>query len=268
MKPLPPPTARARKLFAALSALAERGINGERDNARKKLERLKARFDWDAPDPAGPDLFAGTFTPRPGFFAPIGTVADMDTASFVKWAIEGRTGIRCEFRGAVVVAEANNNTVRTLETITDTLSAAFSGLWRTFHAAVGLGGDRHLFMRGLFDGMMHEDRRPGEPLPARATPPKRSKREAGKQAPGIAGHPYTIALGLGRQIRLAVPLDKVDRELKEQLKPQIPQTNTDTKPKCGKRLHGFMPPCVLDSGHKGPCTDGFGGYYRHEDTIE
>ena len=32
---------------------------------------------------------------------------------------------------------------------------------------------------------------------------------------------------------------------------------------CGKRLFGFMPPCVLPAGHAGDCTDGFGGFYSH-----
>ena len=31
--------------------------------------------------------------------------------------------------------------------------------------------------------------------------------------------------------------------------------------KCGKQLFGFMPACVLDFGHDGPCQDGFGGFY-------
>jgi len=35
---------------------------------------------------------------------------------------------------------------------------------------------------------------------------------------------------------------------------------------CGKRLHGFMPPCVLHVGHAGACNDGFGGHYQHGDS--
>ena len=32
---------------------------------------------------------------------------------------------------------------------------------------------------------------------------------------------------------------------------------------CGKRLFGFMPPCVLPPAHAGDCQDGFGGFYSH-----
>jgi len=45
-----------------LQVLAERGIDGERASAQKKIDRLKARFHFGAPDPAEtPDLFSGRF---------------------------------------------------------------------------------------------------------------------------------------------------------------------------------------------------------------
>lgn len=51
---------------------------------------------------------------------------------------------------------------------------------------------------------------------------------------------------------------QVERELQDRLKPQIEDAS-----KCGRKLHGFMPPCVLSPGHDGSCEDGFGGYYTH-----
>src|SRR5437868_5521454 len=52
------PNEKARALFKKLQALAERGIDGEKISAQKKLARLKARFDFAGPDPAEtPDLF-------------------------------------------------------------------------------------------------------------------------------------------------------------------------------------------------------------------
>lgn len=42
---------KARALLNKLQALAERGIDGEKISAQKKIARLKARFDFTAPDP-------------------------------------------------------------------------------------------------------------------------------------------------------------------------------------------------------------------------
>jgi hypothetical protein len=206
-------------LFAALTALAERGINGERDNARVKLEKLKAKFDFDQPDPEGPDLFAGKFERRPGYTVPVCIVPDQEIAGLVKWAVEGRTGISCRLAGNELLAEATDGTARTLHGITATVADAFARLWKTFTRAGGLSGDRRVFMRGLFDGMMNEDRAPGQALPQRTAPKvKKGKRT---QAPAIEGHPYTIAVDLGKKIRLTVPVATVDRELAQALNKQI-----------------------------------------------
>ena len=40
-----------------------------------------------------------------------------------------------------------------------------------------------------------------------------------------------------------------------------PLTISPEGTQCGKRLFGFMPPCVLSPGHDGPHQDGFGGFY-------
>ena len=59
---LKPANSKARALLKKLLALAERGIDGEKTSAQRKIRRLKARFDFSAPDPAEtPDLFSGSF---------------------------------------------------------------------------------------------------------------------------------------------------------------------------------------------------------------
>lgn len=37
---------------------------------------------------------------------------------------------------------------------------------------------------------------------------------------------------------------------------------------CGFKLLGFMPPCILETGHIGDHTDGFGGYYGSNNPAE
>ena len=76
--------------------------------------------------------------------------------------------------------------------------------------------DRTLFVRGLYDGMMNDSRGIGEPLPSRtAAHVKRTKAKKGAVArpPGLASHPYTVALSLGQQIRFAAPLEEITAEL-------------------------------------------------------
>lgn len=221
-----PATPRARKLHAALSALAERGINGERDNAREKLDRLRKRYDFDAPDPDGPDIFAGTWKPAPGFTTAIAEVRDMDVAPFIKWAIEGRTGIPCRLAGPKLLAEAAPGTARSLEKIAITVAAAFVSLWQTVRDGGAFAGDRPAFMRGLFDGMMGDQREQGQALPPRGKPPK--VKGTKKTQAIIATHPYTLALGLGRQIRFSVPLAAVERELTNAIRGELPDTDSRT----------------------------------------
>jgi hypothetical protein len=55
---LKPAVSKARALLKKLLALAERGIDGEKTSAQRKIRRLKVRFDFSAPEPAEtPDLF-------------------------------------------------------------------------------------------------------------------------------------------------------------------------------------------------------------------
>jgi hypothetical protein len=96
-----------------------------------------------------------------------------------------------------------------------------------FSAVDGVGpSDRGVFVRGLYDGMMNETRRNGERLPGRMTGVKvRKSARAGKlavaEAPGLRIHPYSLGLGLGRQVRFSVPLDKITAELEEQVQRQL-----------------------------------------------
>jgi hypothetical protein len=76
-------------MLKKLEALAERGVDGEKLVAQRKLARLKAAFDFGAPDPADtPDLFQGSFKKATKAkwiysFPP----AEFDLANQVKWAI-------------------------------------------------------------------------------------------------------------------------------------------------------------------------------------
>lgn len=222
MKTKRPATQAARRLHKALAALAERGINGERDNAREKLKRLQERYDFTQETVASTDLFKGVFH-RATYATPIGTVPDMDIANAVKWAIEGRTGIRCLFKGDEILAEATPGTAKTLQGITRTIADGFQRLWDTYYAAGGLRGDRNCFMLGLFEGMMQDERKPGDPLPSRGIAPRTKPRRKCQTAPppALAIHPYTVAVKYGREIRFSVPVATVENELRNELRGEI-----------------------------------------------
>lgn len=60
----------------------------------------------------------------------------------------------------------------------------------------------------------------------------------------------------------------------ELLKQAPPVKQPDTKPDltpslfpCGRKAWGIMPACVLEAGHLGDCTDGFGGWYSHKPEM-
>ena len=136
-----PANARIRALFRKLQALAERGVDGEREVARRKLARLKARYDFTVADVAdGPDLFSGRFTcsstARPIYAFPRHEIA---LASSVKWAIEAATKVRCLHRGTDLLAEATPATARRLRQIADHIAQSFRVLLDRFCA---LGTDR------------------------------------------------------------------------------------------------------------------------------
>jgi hypothetical protein len=222
-----PATRKVRALLAKLTALAERGINGERANAQKKLARLQKRYDFTAPDlTATMDIFAGVF--KPASYALRVHRFDnneSDIANAVKWAIEQRTGIQCSFRdGTKLYADAMPDTAENLGKIAATVAQTFSELWKQYSALGANPLDRSVFVMGLFDGMQGESRAAGQPLPQRATVCriKNRKKRAVSLAPGLSLHPYTTAAGLGRQIAFNVPLDKLTEELNNMAAKQLP----------------------------------------------
>ncbi len=213
------PSAKARAMLKKLEALAERGIDGERLAAQRKIARLKARFDFSGPVPAEtPDLFQGAFRPsskarRIWSFGP----NEFDVANSVKWAIETAAGIHCLYREGVLLAEATPGTANRLAVIADQIALSFRALIGRFNAVDGVSAaDRGVFVMGLYDGMMNELRDVGQPLPSRPGLKKkksRARKPAVSPATGLHVHPYTLAFGLGKQIRFSVPLQEITAEL-------------------------------------------------------
>jgi hypothetical protein len=226
MKPANP---KARSLLAKLQALAEQGIDGERMVARKKLARLRARFDFSAPDTTDtPDLFAGKF--KQGSAAlHIHTfkAADFDIANSVKWAIEAATKIPCVYRNGNLLAQATPGTAKKLAEIATHITGSFRSLVDQFGAVDGVKlEDRAVFVMGLYDGMMNETREVGQRLPSRGPVKKvgRTKKGAPTSPPVLNVHPYAIGHGLGRQVRFSVPLEQISAELENAIKGQLPQS--------------------------------------------
>lgn len=219
------PTPKARALLAKLEALAERGVNGEKANAQKKLAALKKRYDFTKKNDGGSDIFAGVFIAAPGPAAPIMRfdLADYDIANSVKWAIEKETGVPCLFRGGELCAQATADTANRLHEIAATVAADFAALWGQFKAAPGVNAaDRGNFVLGLYEGMMDEARA-GQLLPSRPKVEKikRPKKNAVAPPAGLSVHPYTVAVNLGKQVRFCVPLVEIAGQLDEAVRPQL-----------------------------------------------
>jgi hypothetical protein len=212
----------ARRLREKLAALvAAPGTPDEGNAAQAKLARLDERYDFGQVDVAKEFLFAGKFTSSANA-APIAIIADWPLGAAVKWAIESATGIHCSFNGSELRAEATNGTVKKLSGIADTISGGFNALWAQFATFPTVTqADRALFLRGLYDGMMADQKPLGERLPARISQPtrKHATRRAVGYAAGVMVHPYNIAVELGKSIRFNVPLP----ELKNQLNAQKPK---------------------------------------------
>lgn len=207
-----------------LQALAARpGTPDEGAAAQKKLDRLNRRYDWTVPDMPKEYLFAGEFRPaRDGNALPVINLDDMNLATWIKWAIESATGIRCLFRGSSVMAEATPDTAAKLTGIGNIIASGFSDLWQRFAGFPTVTqDDRGVFLRGLYDGMMNDCKPLGEQLPqrAQAAPTRKAKRQAVGRVAGISLHPYAVATDLGRQIRFNVPLETIAGQL-EQMKPK------------------------------------------------
>lgn len=220
------PTGKHRKLLAKLTALAERGVNGERDNASVALAKLKAEYDFTKRDTSEANLFAGVFIrASTGITVHKFRAGEMDLAGNVKWAIEQATAIRCSFRNCELIAEVRDDSAAKLSQIAATIAAGFGQLWATYASAPGVApGDKQAFVMGLYDGLMGESRAVGQRLPGRYVPAKRrarSTKPAGTMAPGLDLHPYQVAVGLGGQIRGLMPLDGVNAQLENLIKGEI-----------------------------------------------
>jgi hypothetical protein len=230
-----PANTKARALLAKLERLSEPangGTDGEVANAKRKLATLKARFDFNAPDPnCAKDIFAGfKYTRRIGFAAQVFSFRpdEFDIANSVKWAIERATGVPCSFRGGDLLAEATPSTANRLAKLAAHIAENFRALLDKLAKLDGVRAqDRTIFVRGLYDGMMNDGRKVGDKLPNRiAKPVRRLKAKKGTvaTAPGLSVHPYTVALGLGRQIRFAAPIEQIAAELERATQPaSIPQ---------------------------------------------
>ncbi len=228
---LKPAPAKARSLLHKLEALAaiqSHGTDAEREAAKKKVDRLRKRFDFGAPPPMEcTDVFAGCkFVPA--------TIAqqvwscgraEYDVMSAVKWSLESATGIQCSYRNGDLLAAATPSTATKLAEISTHIAESFRALLAKFAAVDGWNKhDRPLFVRGLLDGVLGETRQEGQPLPTRHVQPlRRSKPRKGALAiaPGLGIHPYHAALELGRQIRFSATVDDVIAELDKKIQEQI-----------------------------------------------
>jgi hypothetical protein len=213
-----PANSKARALLHKLQALAEQGVDGERISARKKIARLKRRFDLTAPDPTEtPDLFLGSFK-RSTTARRIYSFGrnEFDVANSVKWAIESATKIPCVYRDSELLAEATPSTANRLTEIAAHIAHSFRALLDQLGAVDGVSlTDRGVFVLGLYDGMMGDARNIGQRLPSRAglTKMRKRKKPAVTLSTGLHIHPYTVALSLGKQIRFSAPLEQIAAEL-------------------------------------------------------
>ncbi len=222
---LKPANAKVWALFRKLQALAERGIDGEKTVAERKLALLKARFDFGVPDgDSVPDFFSGKFA-RSSKARRIYSFnrGELDVANSVKWAIESATKIDCLHRGSELLAETTPTAARRLNEICDHIAQSFRVLLAGFCGLDGVtAADRSAFLMGLYDGMMNETRSPGQRLPGWSpiATKRGGKKSAAAGSGGVHVHPYTIAVSLGKQIRFSAPMEQIVAEL-EAVSPKL-----------------------------------------------
>ena len=155
----------------------------------------------------------------------------------MKWAIESATGIRCVYRDRVLLAEASPATARRLEEIALHIASSFRALLDKFSAVGGVSAeDRGVFVRGLYDGMMNETRNAGQPLPSRPglANRQRGRKHAAPRTASLHVHPYTLAVGLGKQIRFSAPIEEVAAELEAVLRKCLAQEHAESPPPASK----------------------------------
>jgi hypothetical protein len=77
----------------------------------------------------------------------------------------------------------------------------------------------------------------GQPLPSRPVSKRRGRVEkaAVSSATGLHGHPYTLAVGLGKQIRFSVPLQEISAELDQLMRPRLADHASPSNPEALKQ---------------------------------
>lgn len=216
----PAATSAQFSLRRRILALCDSPVPGEAQSARRQLARMEARYSFDV-EPVGVDIFnmagarvvAGDAKKLFAF-----EFGETDVAMFAKHAIEERFRLNCAIRTVdwktSVWCDAAVDSLPALLTVASTIRGQFVRLWqRLCESADVTPGDRGAFMRGLYDGMMDEERKAGERLPARrAAMPAKVKKSRGKKAvairPALGVHPYELALPLGRNIRFAATVEE------------------------------------------------------------
>ena len=149
----------------------------------------------------------------------------------MKWAIESATGIQCMHRDRVLLAEASAATARRLEEIALHIASSFRALLDKLSAVGGVSADdRGVFVMGLYDGMMNDRRNAGQPLPSRPglTKWRRGRKRPAPRAASLHIHPYTLAVGLGKQIRFSAPVEEITADLEGALRKCLAQEHADS----------------------------------------
>lgn len=229
----PGATKAAILLRIKLRALAARGIEGEATAAAAKLTRLEARYDFSAPaipEQQAGDIFAGISIPYDDEARNVATLGaqECDVAPFVAWALGSGCRIETTLRSGRdwqthVAAHVPLGSLAHVGRLAEHIATGFRGAWSCVLASSAVRAqDRTLFLRGLLDGMTGDERQSGERLRNASTPTKAPK---GKRrtivASGIAVHPYTLALDLGRRIRLSAPAEEIATVIEEATRGQI-----------------------------------------------
>jgi len=219
-----PATPKAWTLHAKLTALAERGTDGERESAKVKLAKLCQRYDFTTPPEATGDIFSGFAFPRCniGETHPLIELpdADGDIASAIKWAFESQLGLAGSFRYAGAKLEIRiaspASAMPGLRSLAESIGKSFARLWQEFAKTPGIEQNvKRQFIAGLTDGMLNDERR-GQalPPPITAKKPKAGRRKRAIGHPiGIAIHPYSVAVEMGRRVRVAAPIGTIVEEL-------------------------------------------------------
>ena len=215
---------KTRALLAKLQALAAKpGTPDEGKAAAAKIAMLQKRYDFSQADISKDDIFAGKFKPATIAAHIYSFASDYTIANSVKWAIEYSTGIKCVWRDGELLAEAAPSSAQKLAGIALSVSESFRELWNQFAKVPGVNSaDRGVFIMGLYDGMMNEVK--PALLPNRSAKPvkaARAKKKAVAAPPGIALHPYSVAVGYGKQVRFSTPWNVIAADLENFLPKEI-----------------------------------------------